>query len=275
MKITPANDAVGALVDDVDIRSIGDADFKVLRQAFFDHGALFFRDQSLTPEDHIAFAGRWGPININRFFAPVEGYPQIAQVLKEADQTANIGGGWHTDHSYDQVPAMGSILYALETPPTGGDTMFAGMQAAYDGLPDAMKKRLDGLRARHGNAHVFGTASPYAAEVGSRFGNGESAVQEAVHPVVLPHPETGRKGLYVNPAFTLEIVGLAEKEGADLLAELYAHILQPQYHYRFAWQDASLAMWDNRSTWHYAINDYHGHRRHMHRITVEGVALAR
>lgn len=274
MKITPANDAVGALVDDVDVKTMGDTEFQTLRRAFFDHGALFFRDQSLTPDDHIAFAGRWGPININRFFAPVAGYPQIAQVLKEADQTANIGGGWHTDHSYDQVPAMGSILYALETPPTGGDTMFAGMQAAYDGLPDAMKRRLAGLRARHGNAHVFGTSSPYAAEVGSRFGNGEGAVQEAIHPIVLAHPETGRNGLYVNPAFTLEIVGLSEKEGADLLAELYAHILQPQYHYRFQWDDASLAMWDNRSTWHYAINDYHGHRRHMHRVTVEGVALA-
>lgn len=273
MKITSANPAVGAFIEDVDIKTLDDQQFQTIRRAFFDHAVLFFRDQSLTPDDHIAFARRWGAININRFFAPVEGHAEIAQVLKEPDQTVNIGGGWHTDHSYDQVPAMGSILYALETPSVGGDTMFAGMQAAYDGLSDKMKERLEGLYAHHGNAHVFGAQSEYAAEVGTRFENRDDAIQSAVHPVVLAHPETGRKGLYVNPAFTLGIKGMDEAEGTDLLLQLYAHILRPEYHYRFQWAVGSLAMWDNRSTWHYALNDYQGHRRHMHRITVEGVPL--
>ncbi|MEM1132495.1 MAG: TauD/TfdA family dioxygenase [Pseudomonadota bacterium] len=273
MQIEPASNAVGAIVSDVDVRTMGDDDFTKLHQAFADHGALFIRDQHLAPEDHIAFAERWGEININRFFAAVPDHPQIAQVLKEPDQTVNIGGGWHTDHSYDAVPAMGSILYALETPPSGGDTLFAGMAAAYDALDDEMKERLEGLEAFHSNAHIFGEESDYAKEMGDRFGNAKKAVQEAVHPVVLPHPVTGRKGLYVNPAFTIRILGIDEQESADLLMQLYAHIMQEEFHFRFQWEPGSLAMWDNRSTWHYAMNDYHGHRRLMHRITVEGVPL--
>jgi len=273
MKIRQTSEAVGAEVTGIDVRSLKDADFEWLQRIFFDHGAIFLRDQELTPEDHIAFARRWGAININRFFTPVEDYPEIAEVLKEPDQHINIGGGWHTDHSYDQIPAMGSILYALETPPSGGDTMFAGMQAAYDALDDAMKQQLEGMTARHGNAHIFGTQSDHAKEVGDRFGNARKAGQEAVHPIILKHPRTGRKGLYVNPAFTLEIVDLTAEESGELLGQLYAHILQPRFHFRWQWTPGSLAMWDNRSTWHYALNDYHGHRRHMHRITVEGESL--
>ncbi len=273
MQISKASDAVGAIVEDVDLKTISDDQFAEIRSAFFDSGALFIKNQNLAPEDHIAFAERWSDIDINRFFTPVEGYPQIAQVLKEPDQEVNIGGVWHTDHSYDQVPAMSSILYALEIPPTGGDTLFAGMAAAYDGLSDEMKARIDGLKARHGNAHVFGQQSGYSEQTGGRVGNQQSAGQEAIHPVVLAHPETGAKGLYVNPGFTLNIVDMAEEESTTLLKQLYEHIMQPQFHFRFQWREGDIAMWDNRSTWHYALNDYQGHRRYMHRITVQGVAL--
>ena len=273
MKISKATEAVGALVEDVDLGQVTDDQFAELRAAFHDHGALFFRNQTLTPEQHIAFAERWGDIDINRFFTPVEDYPQIAKVLKEPDQEMNIGGGWHTDHSYDKIPAMGSVLYALEIPPTGGDTLFAGMAAAYEALDDEMKARIDGLEARHGNAHIFGKDSDYQKKFSGRFGNTESAVQEAVHPVVLAHPETGVKGLYVNPGFTLGIEGMAQEESGELLATLYAHIMQPQFHFRFRWSEGALAMWDNRSTWHYALNDYQGHRRYLNRITVAGVPL--
>ncbi|GAB5482470.1 MAG: TauD/TfdA family dioxygenase [Parasphingorhabdus sp.] len=273
MQITKASEAVGAIVEGVDLTSLTDDEFVEIREAFFDSGALFFRNQQLTPEDHIAFAERWNDIDINRFFTPVEGYPQIAKVLKEPDQEVNIGGGWHTDHSYDEIPAMGSILYALEIPPSGGDTLFAGMHAAYEALDDEMKVRLDGLQARHGNAHIFGKDSAYQKKFGGRFGNTESAVQEAIHPVVLSHPETGAKGLYVNPGFTLEIVDMDPAESTALLDELYAHIQQPQFHFRLQWQEGMLAMWDNRSTWHYALNDYQGHRRYLNRITIAGVPL--
>lgn len=274
MHISKASEAVGAIVEDVDVTSLSEQEFADIRRAFLDHGTLFFRDQKLTPDDHIAFARRWGAIDLNRFFKRREGYPEIAEVLKEADQQLNIGGGWHTDHSYDDAPAMGSILYALEIPPSGGDTLFAGMAAAYDALDDAMKERINNLKARHGNAHVFGEESSYRKAIGDRYTNADQAGQTAVHPVVLAHPETGEKGLYVNPGFTLEIIDMEPAEGQALLQKLYAHIMQDRFHYRHRWREGDLAMWDNRSTWHYAMNDYQGHRRYLNRITIEGVALA-
>ncbi len=273
MKIRKASEAVGAFVDEVDVKSLSEPEFADMRQALFDHGVLFFREQILAPEDHIAFAERWGPININRFFAAVDGYPQVAQVLKEPDQEHNIGGGWHTDHSYDQVPAMGSILYALETPPSGGDTMFASVQAAYDALDDATKKEISNLNAIHSNEHVFGREGVEYRDMTGRIGNPDSAGQVAVHPIALPHPETGRKGIYVNPGFTTGVEGKDDAEAQDLLTRLFAHVVNEAFHFRFQWQPGSIAVWDNRSTWHWAINDYYGHRRLMHRITIEGVAL--
>ena len=273
MQISNASEAVGAIVEDVDVTKLSDDQFSEIRTAFRDHGALFFRDQNLSPEAHIAFAERWGPIDLNRFFKRREGYPEIAEVLKEADHQLNIGGGWHTDHSYDEAPAMGSILYALEIPPSGGDTLFAGMAAAYAALDDDMKARIENLKARHGNAHVFGEESEYRKAIGDRYTNADQAGQTAVHPVVLTHPDSGAKGLYVNPGFTLEIVDMEPEAGAALLQQLYDHIQQDRFHYRHKWREGDLAMWDNRSTWHYALNDYQGHRRYLNRITIEGVAL--
>ncbi|MGB5724242.1 MAG: TauD/TfdA family dioxygenase [Parasphingorhabdus sp.] len=273
MQITKASDAVGAIVEDVDVTNLSDEQFAKIRAAFRDRGALFFHEQQLTPEQHIAFARRWGPIDFNRFFKRREGYPEIAEVLKEPDQILNIGGGWHTDHSYDEAPAMGSILYALEIPPSGGDTLFAGMAAAYEALDDDMKAHIKNLKARHGNAHIFGKESEYRKGFEGRYTNADQAGQTAVHPVVLPHPESGVKGLYVNPGFTLEIVDMDPAEGQALLQQLYGHIMEDRFHYRHQWRAGDLAMWDNRSTWHYALNDYQGHRRYLNRITIEGVAL--
>ena len=273
MQISKASDAVGAIVENVDVTRLDDREFAEIRQAFFDHGALFFRDQKLTPEAHIAFAERWGAIDFNRFFKQREGYPEIAEVLKEPDQQLNIGGGWHTDHSYDAAPAMGSILYALEIPPSGGDTLFASMAAAYEALDDAMKARIRDLKARHGNAHVFGEESAYRKAVGERYTNADQAGQTAIHPVVLHHPDTGAKGLYVNPGFTLEIVDMEAEESQALLQELYAHVMQDRFHHRHVWREGDLAMWDNRATWHHALNDYQGYRRYLNRITIEGVAF--
>lgn len=274
LQFEPASDAVGTFVSGVDLRKLADDEFGAIQQRFFETGVLFFRDQEMGPEDHIAFAERWAEIEINRFFTPVSTHPQIALVLKEPDQAKNIGGGWHTDHSYDQIPAMGSILRAIDLPETGGDTLFAGMAAAYDALDDAIKAEIDGLQASHSSRHIFGYSAAEADEVGDRFGNAALATQDAVHPIVLPHPETGRKSLYVNAAFTTGVVGMSEEEGRALLQKLYAHCVQEQFSYRFKWEPGSIAMWDNRSTWHWALNDYHGMRREMHRITLKGVPLA-
>ena len=273
LQVTPYSSALGAVISGVDLSSaLDEGDFGTIRQAFHDHGVIFFRDQQLTPEQHLAFARRWAPIDINRFFKAVPQYPEIAEVRKEADQTTNIGGGWHTDHSYDEVPAMGSLLLARVVPPRGGDTLFASMSKAYEALSAGLKKTLEGLKAVHSTRHVFGDQGGYAkaADLGERIGNAAAAVQDVVHPVVIRHPDTGRKTLYVNGAFTVRFDGWTVAESEALLRFLYQHAANPEFSCRFEWQEGSLAFWDNRATWHYALNDYHGHRRLMHRITVQG-----
>ena len=274
-EISPAG-AVGAHVIGVDLAApLDDRDVTRLREALGEHGVLFFRDQELTPEQHLDVAGRFAPINVNRFFASVPGFPAIAEVRKDPNQTKNIGGGWHTDHSYDQIPALGSVLLARETPKRGGDTMFASMYAAYDALSDGLKQTLCGLQAWHSNRHVFGAeAMKQRGDLKGRLQNPELATQDAVHPVVIRHPISGRAALYVNPGFTLRFDGWTAEESRPLLQYLYAHASKPEFTCRFGWQTGSIAFWDNRATWHYALNDYQGERRLMHRITLEGTALA-
>jgi len=269
---------VGAFVSGIDIaKDVNGNVAGELKNALGEHGVLFFRDQKISEDDHIAFAEQFGEINVNRFFASNEKFPQIAMVSKEPDQKDNIGGGWHTDHSYDQVPALGSILVAREVPDRGGDTLFANMYAAYDALSDGLKETLEGLNAEHSSRRAFGAASRYRREMDTtdRIGNPELATQDAVHPVGISHPISGRKALYVNRAFTIRFEGWTEEESLPLLNYLYAHAARPEFTYRFQWQNGSIAFWDNRSTWHYALNDYHGQRRTMHRITVEGCELGR
>lgn len=274
--VRPLTRELGAEIHGIDLsKPMSDEQFATIRQAFRDYGVIFFRDQRLTEAQHEAFAERFGPINVNRFFRPVPGHPRIAEVRKEPEQKTNIGGGWHTDHSYDTVPAMGSVLLARELPDVGGDTLFASMGAAYDALSDGLKRTLETLRAVHSARHVFGATAGYAAaaDLGGRMGNSEASALDAVHPLVIRHPDTGRRTLYVNPAFTVCIEGWTPAESQALLGYLYAHAVKPEFTIRFRWEPGSLAFWDNRATWHYAANDYHGDRRLMHRITVEGSPL--
>jgi taurine dioxygenase len=273
IRVEPISTHVGAEIADVDLAGpITEETFAEIRRAFGEYGVVFFRDQYLTPEQHVSFAESFAPIDINRFFAAVPGYPMIAEVRKEPEQTRNIGGGWHTDHSYDEAPALGSMLYAREVPTTGGDTLFAGMYAAYDALSEGLKATLEGLRACHSSRHVFGPEAH--ARRGDLVGrNPELATQDAIHPVVIRHPETGRKALYVNPGFTLRFEGWTEEESRPLLDHLYRHATRPEFTCRFHWRVGSLALWDNRSTWHFAVNDYPGERRLLHRITIQGSRL--
>ncbi|WP_282608051.1 TauD/TfdA family dioxygenase [Pelagibius sp. Alg239-R121] len=273
MEIRPLTGGLGAEILGADIRRA--QDFDAIFEAFVNYSVVVLRGQDCTPEDHLAFARRFGPINVNRFFQPVEGYPEIATVLKEKDQKQAIGEGWHTDHSYDEMPAMGSILHAIEVPPIGGDTLLVSMAAAYEALSPALRIFLDGLTAVHSSRHTFGASvQDSEASVSGRLGNALAATQDARHPVVITHPLSGRRGLYVNPVFTTHIEELYPDESDAILAMLYAHCKQPEFHCRLRWQARDIAIWDNRATWHKAINDYHSHRRLMHRVTVAGVALA-
>lgn len=271
-KLSPA---VGAEIGGVDIAAgVDDRQFAEIRAAFIDNGVIFLRDQDITPDQHIEFAERWGEINVNRFFKPVATHPRIAEVRKEPDQVKNIGANWHTDHSYDQVPAMGSILYGREVPDLGGDTCFAGMAAAYEALSDGMKTTLRSLRAEHSSRHTFGAINPVDdSGVAGRIGNPEAATQDATHPVVIEHPLSGRPCLYVNTDFTLRFEGWTDEESKPLLEYLYRHATSEAFTCRFRWEAGSMAIWDNRAVQHKALNDYQGQRRLMHRITIEGEKL--
>ena len=275
IEVTPQSTALGAVISGIDLsKEPSKHAMAELEDAFGRYSVIFFRDQNLTPQQHIAMAKRWGAINVNRFFKPLDGYPQIVQVIKEANQKENIGGTWHTDHSYDLIPAMGSMLYAREVPTVGGDTLFSSMYLAYEALSEDMKKMLADLKAWHSSRHAFGysvTDSEHFED--GRLANPGQATQDALHPVVITHPLTGRKALYVNADFTVRFDGWTVEESQPILDLLYAHGARQEFTCRFHWEPDSIAFWDNRATWHYAMNDYQGHRRIMHRITLEGVAL--
>lgn len=272
MKITRLTGALGAEITGADIRS--DADWPAIRQAFVDHGVITIRDQHITPDDQLAFARRLGSINVNRFFTPLDSHPEIAVVLKEPNHSTAVGEGWHTDHSYDTEPAMCSVLHAIDLPPFGGDTCFSSMYAAYDALSDGFKHLLKGMHTWHSSRHAFGfDVTDHESYETGRLHNPEAATQDNLHPVVIKHPLSGRKALFVNPDFTTYIDGLHKEESDAILAFLYTHCQNADFQCRISWRKGDVTMWDNRATWHKAINDYQGHRRCMHRVTIDGCAL--
>jgi taurine dioxygenase len=279
VEVVPQKGA-GAEVRGVDLGSLSDEEFAEVERAFADYGVIFFRDQSLTEDQHIEFAERFGSINVNRFFAKHPDFDKIALVVKEPADALNIGGTWHADHSYDAEPALGSILVARELPPAGGDTLFASMYAAYESLDDELREFVDTHSAMHSGKHVFATGGFYDKQVvpdfAGRIGNTDSgdALVDTVHPMVISHPLSGKRALFVNPSFTIGIEGMDEADAKPILQRLYAHTLDGDHICRFVWEPGSVAFWDNRSVWHNAMNDYEGHRREMHRITLDGCTLS-
>lgn len=270
MKASDWSEHCGSLIEDLQLAHASDAELDQLRLLLAERGVLFFRNQDFPPAVHLRFARRFGDIVLNKFFMPVEGFPEIAEVRKEADQTMNIGGGWHTDHSYDDAPALGSILVARELPESGGDTLFANMHAAWLALSERLKQRVASLKAVHSNVHIYGRDGYYAGTDLGRSLKGHDDVGSAIHPVMVRHPQTGAEILYVNRAHTVALEGLTRDESASLLKELFDHAQQTQFACRFNWKPGSVAIWDNRLTWHFAENDYDGERRLMHRITLAG-----
>ena len=273
MKLRPMSEHVGAEITDIQLATINDSDMSDIKAALAERGVVHILDQKLSPDQHIAFAKAWGGIDVNPFFPSNSQWPEIAEVRKAEAQTSNIGGGWHTDHSFDQIPAMGSILVARELPPSGGDTLFASMGAAYDALSDGLKTTLEGLRGVHTADHIYAPGGYYSNTDMADDMKGQDIRTRAVHPCVIRHPVTGRKLLYVNSAFMTHFEGWTPEESRPLILYLVVHGQRDDFQCRITWKPGSVAIWDNRSTWHLAMNDYHGHRRVMHRITVSGVAL--
>ena len=243
-----------------------------IHRAHLDHLVIVFRNQDLTPDNHKAFARNFGSAHINDFFPTIEGHPDIQLVAKNPEDTRNGGSVWHTDVSYAAKPPLGSMLYALEVPKHGGDTMFASMYASYDALSDGMKELLESLNAVHSATTSFGTNATgpemRAKNKSMKFKYSEDAEQLATHPVIRTHRETGRRGLYVNRSFTKHFEGMTPEESAPLLQYLYDHMARPEFTCRVRWGKGTLTFWDNRCVHHSALNDYQGQRRIMHRVTV-------
>ena len=266
--------ALGAEISGVDLsRTLSGETIAALRQAWVEHQVIFFRDQTLTPGQQVAFGARFGPLNIHPYVSGMAGQPEVMEIIKEPEDQSNFGGGWHSDMSFLARPAIGSILYALEVPQYGGDTLFASQAAAYEALSPGLKQTLEGLNAVHSAGREY-SAQGHSAQKRKSMAvvEAEGAFGEFIHPVVLTHPETGRKALYVNPAFTMRIDGWTKRESRPLLNFLFEHCRYEGFTCRFAWRAGSIAFWDNRSVWHFALNDYPGQRRHMRRVTVDPAA---
>lgn len=260
--------AIGAEICNIDLtQTLPEQTTLELRQTLNEHGVIFFRNQKLTPEQYIAFARTFGELTVSKFIPAVPGYPEVAEIRKEADQSDNIGGDWHTDQADRPNPIMGTMLLAHELPKFGGDTLFANLSAVFETLSDGLKRTLEGMRAVHSHDYLMAQSKAKAGDM--NIIKVASGGQEAVHPVVMTHPETGRKILYVNPGYTYRFDGWTREESQSLLSYLFQHAQQPEFACRFHWTEGSLAFWDNRQTWHYAVNDYHGQRRLMHRIMVK------
>jgi taurine dioxygenase len=265
--------ALGGEIVGIDLaKPVGDEVIADIRRALLDHQVIFFHDQQLTPQQHLAFGRRFGELNVHDFVDGMADYPEIIEVRKEADETKNFGGSWHSDVSYLETPALGSILYAHEVPDFGGDTLFASMYLAYETLSPGMQQMLLGLKAVHSARRPYGTGSNFTAagDRSMKIRLSNKAEAEVEHPVVRTHPETGRKALFVNSNFTIRFAGMTEAESAPQLDFLYRHATQPEFTCRFGWRANDIAFWDNRCLQHYAINDYHGQRRIMHRVTING-----
>lgn len=270
MQVKQVAGALGALISGVDLRDdLGAERIARIRQALLDHQVIFFRDQTLTPAQYLRFARLMGEPVEYPFVKGLPDFPEIIQVTKLEHERTNFGGIWHSDTAYLDHPPMGSMLLAREVPPFGGDTLFANQVLAFESLSPGMQRLLDGLIAINSSskADVSKTREDRIGEAGR-----EDARKEyiAEHPVVRTHPETGRKSLYVNVAHTLRFADMTEAESAPLLQYLHQHQVRPEFTCRFSWAVGSMAFWDNRCALHNPVNDYHGYRRVMHRITLAG-----
>lgn len=269
MQISPLAGALGAEVHGVDLRK--DADWDEIRRAFLQHAVLVIRDQKLAPADLMQVGARFGEPCHYPFVTGMEAFPFLVEIVKEPEEKKNFGGAWHSDTAYLKQPPLATLLHAVETPSHGGDTLFANTAAAYDALSGGMRKVVDtlvgvnsaelkysgGRTAKHGDikamkVHDTQSADKYVAE----------------HPVARTHPDTGRKALYASRSHTTHFKGMTEEESAPLLNYLIQHQVRPEFTCRVRWAPGTLTVWDNRCTQHNAVNDYHGQRRHMRRLTV-------
>lgn len=269
MIIEPLAGALGAEITGVDLPK--DAPWDEIQAAFLKYSVLVIRAQSLAPADLMRVGARFGEPCFYPFVTGIEGYPYIFEVVKEENETVNFGGNWHSDTTYLAQPPAATLLYALETPSHGGDTLFANTAAAYDALSEGMRALADKLvGVNSASLKVTGGRRKMHSTIGGmKVHDTEKADEyEAEHPVVRTHPETGRKALYLSRSHTIRFKDMNEEESRPLIDFLQAHQTRPEFTCRVRWAPGTLTIWDNRCTQHSAVNDYHGRRRRMQRLTV-------
>lgn len=261
-KLTPV---IGAEIAGIDLsRPLSNVQVDEVHRALAENLVIFFRDQNITPEQHLAFGRLFGDLHVHPAAPHADGHPELLKIYADKDSPRANGEAWHSDVSCEPEPPMGSILHIKQCPPKGGDTLFANMYAAYEALSDRMKAYLDGLTAIHDGEHVFrGTYANYGVK-------DKPSYPRAEHPVIRTHPVTGRKCLFVNGGFTTRIVGIPRDESDAILRYLFDHAANPLFQCRFRWQPNSIAFWDNRCAQHRAMWDYWPHTRSGARVTVKG-----
>jgi taurine dioxygenase len=276
LTVHPISGALGAEIagpngTHLDLARLDDATFAAIHAAFLDHQILVFRDQDLSPDEYSTLARRFGQPAEYPFAKGLDDHPEITMIVKEAHQTSNFGGMWHSDTTYKPQPPKATMLMARETPATGGDTLFACQYRAYATLSDGLKRVLCGLQAVSSSAKNASALRATHLSTDTMSATEKAAkTLTAIHPAVCRHPQTGRPALYLNRSHTVSFADMTPAESAPLLEYLFQHQIQPEFTARVRWQPGTVVIWDNRCSQHCAINDYDGHRREMWRITLEG-----
>jgi len=268
--IQPLSPSLGSIIYGLDLsQPLTPEELTELRAVWLDRQVIILRGQPLSSSQYLSFAKQMGTPDIYPFLQGLEGFPEITPVLKKETETVNFGGVWHSDTTYQPCPPMATMLHALELPPVGGDTLFANQIEAYEALSEGLKETLSTLKiiCRADKATAMATRADRIAEQ-ERDTKAENLI--GIHPVIRTHPETGKKAIYINRAHSCHFQGWSMAESDGLLNFLYAHQIKEEFQCRHVWQKGDLAIWDNRCTLHYPINDYHGHRRLLHRITLKG-----
>jgi taurine dioxygenase len=271
--VRPISGALGAEISDINLAKCANS-IDQIKAAFLKYHVLVFREQTLNPIEIKNFAKYFGPLETHPYIKGLDEHPEVAPIIKEANEKINFGGGWHTDMSFLSCPPLGSLLYAIDTPEFGGDTLFANQHAAYESLSDYMKEFVGQLKGLHSAASQYGlngdSEKRSEARKSMSLGISEKAHAQVSHPVVRTHPESGLRALYVNRPFTERLEGLRSSESNALLSFLWSHCEEPRFTCRVRWEPGTVTLWDNRIVQHYALNDYDGRRREMRRVTIEG-----
>ena len=274
IEVSPVAGAMGVEISGVNLAGpLDDEVFRDIYQALLDYQVVFFRDQTLTPEQYLAFAMRWGGIHLHPYMKGMPDQPEIFEIIKNETDTQNFGGRWHSDQMFCPEPAKATMLYAREVPEAGGDTLYSNLYLAYETLSDGMKRMLADVKTVNLGDRKYGGRSRAERYLqgGSMAGKVQPLNQDinSEHPLIRTHPETGRKALYIG-SHSARLAGMTDEESAPLIAYLMGQASKPEFTCRFRWRVGSLALWDNRCCQHHAVNDYHGRKRRMHRITIKG-----